>query len=160
MKVIDCFNYFDEDVMLEIRLETLFSCVDKFIICEATLDHAGNEKKLNFNIDKFKKYEKKIKYIVINDLPKVVKSFKKHWHVAHARDQFQRNALARGLTDCSDDDIIMISDLDEIPNPLKICEFNVNDRYACFAQKNFVTKFNFLINSNPEPSSNLISTTA
>ena len=53
------FNYFDEDIMLEIRLSTLYDYVDKFIICEATLDHAGNEKKLNFDINKFKKYEKK-----------------------------------------------------------------------------------------------------
>ena len=44
MKIIDCFNYFDEDLVLEIRLATLFDYVDKFIICEATLDHAGNEK--------------------------------------------------------------------------------------------------------------------
>jgi len=47
MKIIDCFNYFDEDIMLEIRLSTLYDYVDKFIICEATLDHAGNGKKLN-----------------------------------------------------------------------------------------------------------------
>mgnify|MGYP003688822141 CR=1 FL=1 len=87
MKVIDCFTYFDEDMMLEIRLATLFDYVDKFVVCEATLDHAGKEKKLNFNINKFKKYEKKIEYIVVDDLPKVVKSFKKHWHTAHARDQ-------------------------------------------------------------------------
>ena len=77
MKIIDCFNYFDEDMMLEIRLSTLFDYVDKFVICEATLDHAGNKKKLNFDINKFKKYEEKIHYIVINDLPKIVKSFKK-----------------------------------------------------------------------------------
>ena len=94
MKIIDCFNYFDEDMMLEIRLATLCDYVDEFVICEATLDHAGNKKKLNFDIKKFNKYEKKIKYIVINDLPKIVKNFKKNWHPAHARDQFQRNALA------------------------------------------------------------------
>ena len=55
VKIIDCFNYFDEDLILEIRLATLFDYVDKFIICEATLDHAGNEKKLNFDIKKFKR---------------------------------------------------------------------------------------------------------
>ena len=142
MKVIDCFTYFDEDMMLEIRLATLFDYVDKFVICEATLDHAGNEKKLNFDINKFKKYEKKIEYIVVDDLPKVVKSFKKHWHTAHARDQFQRNALLRGLANCDPNDIIMISDLDEIPNPLKIKEFGINDKLGCFAQINFLTKFN------------------
>ena len=69
MKIIDCFNYFDEDMMLEIRLSTLFNYVDKFIICEATLDHAGNEKKLNFDINKFKKFKDKIIYIVVDKEP-------------------------------------------------------------------------------------------
>ena len=150
MKIIDCFSYFDEDMMLEVRLSTLFDYVDKFVICEATLDHAGNEKRLNFDMKKFKKYEKKINYIVVNDLPKVVKSFKKNWHPAHARDQFQRNALVRGLSDCDLDDIIMISDLDEIPNPEKISDFKKEDKYACFVQGNFLFKLNLLNTSEPK----------
>ena len=150
MKIIDCFNYFDEDMMLEIRLSTLFDYVDEFVICEATLDHAGNEKKLNFDIKKFNKYEKKIKYIVINDLPKIVKSFKKNWHTAHARDQFQRNALVRGLIDCDPNDIIMISDLDEIPNPKRISDFKEEDKYACFVQGNYLFKLNLLNSSEPK----------
>ena len=150
MKIIDCFNYFDEDMMLEIRLSTLFDYVDEFVICEATLDHAGNEKKLNFDIKKFDKYEKKIKYIVINDLPKFVKSFKKNWHTAHARDQFQRNALVRGLIDCDPNDIIMISDLDEIPNPKRISDFKEEDKYACFVQGNYLFKLNLLNSSEPK----------
>jgi len=150
MKIIDCFNYFDEDLILDIRLATLFDYVDKFIICEATLDHAGNKKKLNFDIKKFKKYEEKIKYIIIDDLPKVVKKFKKHWHPAHARDQFQRNSLVRGLEDCEPNDLIMISDLDEIPNPEKISNFKKGDKYACFVQSNFLLKFNLLNISEPK----------
>ena len=77
MQIIDCFNYFDEDLILDIRLATLYNYVDKFIICEATMDHAGNKKKLNFDIKKFRKYENKIKYIVVDDLPRIVKKFKK-----------------------------------------------------------------------------------
>tara|TARA_B110000881_G_C18470119_1_gene460884 strand:- start:31 stop:858 length:828 start_codon:yes stop_codon:yes gene_type:complete len=150
MRIIDCFNYFDEDMMLELRLSTLFDYVDKFVICEATLDHAGNKKRLNFDIKKFKKYEKKINYIVVNDLPKVVKSFKKNWHPAHARDQFQRNSLIRGLSDCDLDDVIMISDLDEIPNPEKISDFKKEDKYACFVQGNFLFKLNLLNTSEPK----------
>ena len=150
MKIIDCFSYFDEDMMLEVRLSTLFDYVDKFVICEATLDHAGNKKRLNFDIKKFKKYEKKINYIVVNDLPKVVKSFKKNWHPAHARDQFQRNSLIRGLSDCDLDDVIMISDLDEIPNPEKISDFKKEDKYACFVQGNFLFKLNLLNTSEPK----------
>jgi len=150
MKIIDCFNYFDEDLILDIRLATLCNYVDKFIICEATLDHAGNKKKLNFDIKKFRKYENKIKYIVVDDLPKIVKKFKKHWHPAHARDQFQRNSLVRGLSDCDPNDLIMISDLDEIPNPKKISDFKKEDKYACFVQGNFLLKFNLLNTSEPK----------
>jgi beta-1,4-mannosyl-glycoprotein beta-1,4-N-acetylglucosaminyltransferase len=149
MKIIDCFTYFDEDLILETRLNTLYDYVDQFVICEATIDHAGNDKKLNFDIKKFIKFQNKIKYIVIEDLPKVVKKFKKHWHTAHARDQFQRNALTRGLKNCSDNDLIMISDLDEIPNPEKITDFKKEDKYACFVQGNYLLKLNLLNVSEP-----------
>ncbi len=142
--------YFDEDLMLDIRLNTLFKHIDKFVICEATLDHAGNKKELNFNINKFKKFESKINYIVVDDLPKIIKKFKKHWHTAHYRDQFQRNALARGLKDCDDNDLIMISDLDEIPNPEKISEFKENDKFACFVQHNFSLKLNLINKTEPK----------
>ncbi len=150
MQIIDCFMYFDEDLMLEVRLNTLFEHVDQFVICEATLDHAGKEKKLNFDIKKFEKFKKKIKYIVVDDLPKTVETFKKNWHPAHLRDQFQRNALVRGLKECDDNDLIMISDLDEIPNPKKLSEFGEKDKYACFVQKNFSLKLNLHNKSEPK----------
>ena len=150
MQIIDCFMYFDEDLMLDVRLNTLFNYVDKFIICEATLDHAGNKKQLNFDIGKFKKFEKKINYIVIDDLPEKVENFKKNWHTAHYRDQFQRNALSRGIKDCSDNDLILISDVDEIPDPSKIKEFNNKSKYACFIQKNFSLKLNLLNETEPK----------
>ena len=150
MQIIDCFMYYDEDLMLEVRLNTLFEHVDQFVICEATLDHAGKEKKLNFDIKKFEKFKKKIKYIVVDDLPKTVETFKKNWHPAHLRDQFQRNALVRGLKECDDNDLIMISDLDEIPNPKKLSEFGEKDKYACFVQKNFSLKLNLHNKSEPK----------
>ena len=59
MKIFDCFTYFDEDMMLDFRLNVLNSYVDKFVIVEAREDHQGNKKKLNFNISKFKKFKKK-----------------------------------------------------------------------------------------------------
>lgn len=149
MRIVDCFTYFDEDLILEIRLSTLYDYVDEFVICEATLDHAGNKKNLSFNIEKFKKYKDKINYFVVEDLPEEVKSFKKNWHPAHARDQFQRNALVRGINHCNDDDLIMISDLDEIPNPDKILEFSSKDKYICFVQNNYLFKFNLLNITEP-----------
>ena len=144
MKLIDCFMYFDEDLVLDIRLNTLNDKVDKFIIVEATKNHAGKNKKLNFKIENFSKFKSKIKYIVVDDLPLNVKSPKKGWHENHARDQFQRNSIERGYKEYSENDLIMISDIDEIPNPKKLDEFNTKNKYACFLQKNFQSKINLL----------------
>ena len=136
--------YFDEDLVLDIRLNTLNEKVSKFIIVEATKNHAGEDKKLNFKIENFSKFKNKINYVVVDDLPVNVASPKKGWHENHARDQFQRNSIAKGYKDFSDDDLIMISDIDEIPNPKKIEEFNIENKYACFLQKNFQSKINLL----------------
>ena len=77
MKLVDAFMYFDEDLMLDLRLNILNDIVDTFVIAEATKDHAGN-KKLNFNIKNFKKFENKIKYIIVEDMPEITKYFKKN----------------------------------------------------------------------------------
>ena len=142
MKLIDCFMYFDEDVVLDIRLNTLCEKVHEFIIVESTKNHAGHDKKLNFKIENFPKFKDKINYIVVSDMPKNVKPPKKGWHENHVRDQFQRNAIERGYNKYSEDDLIMISDIDEIPNPKKIEKFNIKNKFACFLQKNFQSKIN------------------
>ncbi len=144
MKIVDCFMYYDEDLILDIRLNTLNKIVDKFVICEGTRDHAGNKKKLNFNIEKFSKFKDKINYIVVDDIPINVKPQKKNWHENHIRDQYQRNAIARGYKEFNADDWIMISDIDEIPDPKRIKEFDITKKYACFLQKNFQLKINLL----------------
>ena len=77
MTLYDCFMYFDEDAMLDLRFHTLDEYVDTFVIAEATRDHAGREKKLNFDHKNFLKFKDKIKYLVIDDLPTNVKSLKK-----------------------------------------------------------------------------------
>ena len=144
MKLYDCCMYFDEDLVLDLRLNTLNEHVDKFIIAEATRDHSGKEKKLNFNYNKFTKFKDKINYLIIEDLPLNTKSKKKHWDANHWRDQYQRNSLVKGFENCNDDDLIMISDIDEIPDPKKLPEFKIENKYACFLQKNFQSKLNLL----------------
>jgi beta-1,4-mannosyl-glycoprotein beta-1,4-N-acetylglucosaminyltransferase len=144
MKLYDCFMYFDEDLMLDLRLNILNNYVDKFIVAEATRDHAGKEKKLNFDIKRFSKFKNKIDYLIIDDIPLEVKSKKKNWDANHWRDQFQRNSLSKGFKECNEDDLIMISDIDEIPDPNKISEFQIKNKYACFMQKNFQSKLNLL----------------
>ena len=140
--------YFDEDLVLDLRLNVLNDYVDKFVIAEATKDHTGKDKKLNFDIKNFSRFKDKINYIIVSDLPMNLKSFKKDWPVHHLRDQHQRNALSRGYKDCNGDDLIMISDIDEIPDPNKIKEFKFEKKYACFMQKNFQTKINLLNTSD------------
>ncbi len=149
MALYDCFMYFDEDMLLDIRLNILNNTVDKFIIAEATRTHSGKEKKLNFDINKFSRFKNKIKYLIIDDIPINVDSYKKDWSASHIRDQYQRNSLNRGLENCGSNDLIMISDLDEIPSPEKIKEFDIKKKYACFLQKNFHQKMN-LINKTIE----------
>ena len=136
--------YFDEDLILDIRLNILFDNVDKFIIAEATKDHAGKDKKLNFDFKNFPKFKNKIEYIIIDNLPINVKTKKNDWHENHLRDQFQRNSLSKGYKNDGDEDLIMISDIDEIPDPKKISSFKFEKKYACFMQKNFQSKLNLL----------------
>ena len=149
MKLIDCFMYFDEDLILDIRLNILNEVVDKFVIVESTLDHAGNKKKLNFKKNYFSKFEKKIEYIVADDLPDQVGYFKKNWSKDWHRENYQRNKLALGYKNDSDNDLIMISDIDEIPNPKKIKNFRLENKYACFIQMNFQSKINLLNFTDP-----------
>ena len=139
--------YFDEDLMVELRLNILNEYVDKFVIVEATRDHAGKKKKLNFDIKKFSNFENKINYIVVDDIPEKVESYKKGWSPNFFRENFNRNAINRALTECSPNDLIIISDADEIPN-LKILEKVKFKKFAIFKQKEFIYKLNLLSDQN------------
>ena len=68
MKIFDCFMYFDEDLLLDLRLNILYDYVDQFLILEAKEDHQGNRRELNFNINNYKKFENKIKYVVLEKI--------------------------------------------------------------------------------------------
>ena len=151
MKLIDCFMYFDEDVVLDLRLNILKDVVDKFVIVESKIDHAGNKKKLNFDINKFKNFNDKIKYLVTDNLPFKRSFLSTSWRndPAWLRENYQRNYLYKGFEENHDEDVIMISDIDEIPNPNLINSFNKNNKYACFVQKNFQSKINLLNTSQP-----------
>jgi len=142
--------YFDEDHLLEIRLNTLYSYVDKFVIVEANLDHAGNKRQPLFDIKNFSKFKDKIEYILIEDLPAHNNFYKKNWGPAWRRENLQRNALSRGYKRSDPNDLIMISDLDEIPNPKKISKFSNKNKYGCFVQKNFLYKLNLLNMDEPK----------
>ena len=147
MNIYDCTMYFDEDLNLELRFNILDKYVDKFVVVEATRNHAGEEKKLNFDINKFKKFEKKIHYLVVDDIPKEVTNYKKGWSPNFIRENFNRNAISRALTECSPNDLIIISDADEIPN-LELLDTIKIKKLAIFKQRSFVYKLNLLYEEN------------
>ena len=152
MNIYDCFMYFDEDLLLDIRLNTLDKFVKKFVITEATYAHNGNKKKLKFDINKFQKFRNKIIYLVVDKHPEnilnVIKGEEKHKRGEKlilngmARDYFQRENLSRGLKEAQNDDLILISDLDEIPNLKKLNFTDIKNNIIIFEQKMFYYKLN------------------
>ena len=152
MNIYDCFMYFDEDLLLDLRLNSLNSFVKKFVIAEATYAHNGTKKKLNFDINKFKKFKDKIIYLVVDNQPKNImkvlesdteeQSGEKLILNGMARDYHQRENLSRGVKDALDDDLILISDLDEIPNLKELESLKINDKILIFEQKMFYYKLN------------------
>ena len=142
MKIYDCFSYWDEDLLLDLRLNILNNYVDFFVIAEGNKTWQNNSKKLRFDIKKFSKFKDKIIYLPVTDMP--------DGDDPYLRENFQRNYLSNGLKNSSDEDLIMISDLDEIPNPLTLIKFKKKLRYAAFAQKHFYYKMNLLSNNYPK----------
>ena len=129
--IYDCFPFFNELEVLDIRLHELDPVVDRFVIIEATQTHQGNPKSLIFqeNEHLFKKFLPKIRYFGI-DFPKDLEEkchkglYKDDPHVHKpntgldmnwARERWQHDAIMQGLVDCKDDDVILLCDLDEIP---------------------------------------------
>lgn len=126
--IYDCFLYYDEDMMLDIRLNTLADVVDRFVIVESTHTFTGKPKELNFDIAKYEKFKDKIIYVVFHDRPKL-KDGKAGEFDAWANESATRNAIMRGLKDAKDDDIVMVSDVDEIFRP-EVAQ-NINPKYLC-----------------------------
>ena len=144
--------FFDEEMLLELRLNTLDKFVDKFIIVESAYTHSGKEKKLIFDINKYPRFKKKIDYIVVKDLPRGIEQISnndsnleitnKEIMNALRRENFQRNAINRGLANADDNDWIIISDLDEIPDLSNINFNSINNKIIFFKQKVFYYKLN------------------
>jgi beta-1,4-mannosyl-glycoprotein beta-1,4-N-acetylglucosaminyltransferase len=144
--------YFDEDIVLDVRLNYLDKYVDQFIIIESEYNHKGEKRTPLFDINKFKKFENKIKYILTNDIPPGIESIKiddnkseiyrKSIFNAWKRENLQRNQISEGLSDAQEEDWVIISDLDEIPNLSEIKFKNVNNNFVFFKQDMMYYKFN------------------
>ena len=152
MKIYDCFMYFDEDLLLDLRLNYLDKFVEKFVITEATYTHNGDRKKLRFDINNFKKFKDKISYIVVDRQPDNIKEILKSDNEEErgeklilngmARDYFQRENLQKGIEAANDNDLILISDLDEIPNLNNLNFKKIDNNVIIFEQKMFYYKLN------------------
>ena len=152
MKIFDCFMYFDEDIVLDVRLNYLDKYIDQFIIIESEYNHKGEKRTPLFDINKFKKFENKIKYILTNDIPPGIENLKvddneseiyrKSIFNAWKRENLQRNQISAGLSDAQEEDWVIISDLDEIPNLSGIKLKDINDNFVFFKQDMMYYKFN------------------
>ena len=152
MKIFDCFMYFDEEKVLELRLNILNEYVDYFVIVESVYTHKGDKRKLKFNPTKFNNFKNKIKYFVYDKIPEKVEDIfqndneneKNRKYIMNAvyRENGQRDYISTGLKDAKENDLILISDVDEIPNLQNFNFNNIKEKIIIFKQDMFYYKLN------------------
>lgn len=146
--IYDCFQFFNELDLLKLRLNILSPVVDKFVISEATETFSGLPKPLYYeeNKEMFAEFNDRIIHAVVSDTPA---------GDTHVRDTYQKNGGTKALAGCRDEDVILFSDLDEIPNPeaiLRVLKDFREDKIYHFAQRLFYCYLNM-----EEVSGNLLS---
>ena len=159
MKIYDCFMYYDEDLVADLRFNILNKYITEFIVVESKFTHSGEKRELLFDINKYSKFKNKINYIVlenepenletINDKDSIDKKNSKYIMNALKRENFQRNAISRGLKKVNPDDLILISDVDEIPDLSNLNLENINDEIILFKQNFYYYKFNLMLEDLP-----------
>ena len=152
MKIYDCFMYSDEDLILDIRLNFLSNFIHKFVIVESKFNHNGELKKQKFDINNFKNFKDKIEYIFVDEKPENLEvidelennklNHSKYIMNAVKQENFQRNMIIKGLKNSIDEDWIIISDLDEIPNLNNIKLAETKEKFVFFKQYMIYYKFN------------------
>ena len=151
MKIFDCFMFYDEELLLDIRMNILDKYVDFFVIVESEFFHNGKKRSLKFNINNYPKFKNKIIYIIKKKEPDGIwkinnndsEDIKSHKSIenSHIRENDQRNHIIKGLDMASDNDLILISDVDEIPNFESIDLSKVKNQIIMFVQEIFYYKF-------------------
>jgi beta-1,4-mannosyl-glycoprotein beta-1,4-N-acetylglucosaminyltransferase len=150
MKIYDCTNYFNEDLMYGLRLEILDKYVDKFVVAESKYTHSGQPKKLHFNINRYSKFKDKIHYIVVDKEPEdLIDLSNLEYNQAQGtkrinslkRIRQQYDVLKDGIEEANNDDLIILSDCDEIPNLTNLEDLPLN-KILIFKQLLFYYKFN------------------
>jgi len=147
--IYDCFTFFNELEITELRLNILCDYVDKFVIVEGNKTHTGAEKDFIFekNMERFSKFLDKIIYIKVDDFPPLNDSQEDSYGNKWLYENYQRDAIMKGLKECRSDDIVIISDCDEIPNPKAIKKYKSG--ICTFLQWTFYYKLNMLNSKNP-----------
>lgn len=140
-KIFDCITFYQANMLFDLRYNTLKNNVDYFVVCEANKTHTGQYKGYNFDKNFISKYGKKIIYIQVDDLPEIKIKGKKDYQLL----KIQMENLFRGIVKAKDDDLIIFSDEDEIPNPENISKFKENDyKFGLFLQNMYYYKMNIL----------------
>lgn len=144
--------FFDEEMLLDLRLNILDKFVDQFVIVESSYTHSGKEKKLIFDINKYSKFKEKINYIILKDPPEgieVINSNDSEGEISRKeilnalkRENLQRDAILNGLKNADNNDWIIVSDLDEIPDLTKVNFNKIKNKIIFFKQKVFYYKLN------------------
>jgi hypothetical protein len=137
MKIYDCFTFYNEFDLLELRLTELYNHVDHFVLVEGNTTYTSIPKPFLFeeNRDRYAKWLDKIIHIKVDDMPNSPDAW--------VNDRFQRDQIFRGIKDADSDDLIMVSDLDEIIRPEAI-EVMRNSEEDLFALR--MPIFNFKLN--------------
>ena len=134
MKIFDCITFFEENRHADLRFNILNNYVDYFVICEGLFDHKGKKKKINFNINNYPKFKKKIIHIICAEFPKKLNPWEKQ--------AYQRDYILKKLEIAKDNDLILFSDPDEIPNPEKLKNLILRKKYVIFLQNLYYYKIN------------------
>ena len=152
MKIYDCFMFYDEDVILDLRLNILNEYIDYFVIVESKFFHNGKKRKLRFDIENYSKFRDKIIYIIQDNQPSGIQEIlksddegaisAKEINNALLRENSQRDLISQGLKMANDNDLILISDVDEIPNLEKIKLKETKNEILMFVQDIFYYKLN------------------
>tara|TARA_X000001036_G_scaffold349833_1_gene330453 strand:+ start:474 stop:1343 length:870 start_codon:yes stop_codon:yes gene_type:complete len=144
--------YFDEEIVLDLRLNVLDKYVDYFVIVESVFTHKGEKRTLKFDLDKFEKFKHKIIYLIYDKEPiniqtvsakdDLIKRSDKNIFNAIHRENGQRNFILNGLKEAENEDLILISDVDEIPNLENLELKKIDQKIILFRQDMFYYKFN------------------
>tara|TARA_B110000285_G_scaffold218118_1_gene267233 strand:+ start:1378 stop:2274 length:897 start_codon:yes stop_codon:yes gene_type:complete len=156
MKIFDCTTFFDEPLLFDLRLNILNDYVDEFIVSEATFTHSGQRKKINFNKKNYPKFKDRITHIIVDKEPENLfeindtnKSNNSLFRLnAAKRIEKQRNEIITYFNETNNDDWIIYSDSDEVPDFSKINLKNINKKIVLFKQKVFHYKFNLILKTH------------